>query len=543
MTSDTEQNVAAHESETTWLLSQRNDSNAATGPLEQQLATSAETSIADTTLPGTSVLIDSNHNSKYAKDDSEDASAILAHEAKRLVKSSTPVALTYLLQYSFTFINMFVLGHIGSDELAASGLINMAIIVVVYSPAIGLSAALDTYCSTAYTASRDKKLVGFHLQRGIIAVSMQFLCIAPLLWYLEDILVWLNQDLNIAMLCGRFMRVFIAGALPWMCFECVKRFLQAQEIMHASTYILVAAMPIHIFNNYLLVWSPFLGFGFLGAAVANVFTNWFMLIALIIYVRYSTARDAWGGWTIQAFTSMPQYFQLALPSMIMVCAEWWILDLLALASSYLGSTTLAAQGIAINTCSLTFQLPDGVSIAVCNRVGNLLGQARARRAKLTAWLGIAIGASIGVATLVLAILIASWWGSVYSNDKQVVACLVALMPACATFQMLDAVNSLGSGVLRSLGRQNAGALINFPSYYLVGFPFGLYLTYGGPDIGVVGLWYGIIIGVALAVLMQILIFVRTSWRNEVQKCMERVSKDSLSFANDDDDADSNALNI
>ncbi|KAJ1796511.1 ethionine resistance protein [Coemansia sp. RSA 2399] len=544
MASNAEQNPAIDEREPTRLLPQNND---ASGQAEHLLAASTNSSIAGVTVAQTPVLFDNAGNgssvlqsSKYAAADAVDSSIIFAQEAKRLVKSSTPVILTYLLTYGFTFINMFVMGHIGSDELAASGLVNMAIIVIIYSPSIGLSSALDTYCSTAFTASEDKTLVGFHLQRGLIAVSVHFLCIFPVLWYMESILIWLNQDLNIAMLCGRFMRVLILGALPWMYFECIKRFLQAQEIMHASTYILVALMPIHILNSYILVWSPMLGFGFLGAAAANVLTNWFMLGAIIVYVQRSSAREMWGGWTIQAFKSMPQYFQLALPSMIMVCAEWWILDMLAVASSYLGSTTLAAQGIAINTCSLTFQIPDGVSIAVCNRVGNLLGQARARRAKLTAWLGIAIGTFIGVVTLVIVILIARWWGSVYTNDKDVVARLVALMPACAVFQMVDAMNSLGSGVLRSLGRQNAGAVANFVSYYLIGFPLGIYLTYGRPHAGVVGLWYGIGTGVALAVSTQLLIFVRTNWRKEVQTCMDRVSRDTLSFAAvsaDDDDSE------
>ncbi|KAJ2757534.1 ethionine resistance protein [Coemansia sp. BCRC 34490] len=525
MVADSGQNkqhtAATHRSESTWLLG--DDAGA---------GTSSSAAAAEGSVLG---------SRKHAEADAASTGTIVAQEARRLVRNSTPVILSYLLQYSFTFINMYVLGQIGSDELAASGLVNMAIIVVIYSPAIGLTSALDTFCSTAFTASQDVTLVGFHLQRGIIAVTVQFMCIAPVLWFMEPILVrWLGQDPRIAMLCGSFMRVHLLGALPWMYYECVKRFLQAQEIMHVSTYILLAVTPIHVANNYLLVFSAAAGFGFLGAAAANVVTNWLMLATIVGYVRWCNrgARAAWGGgWTVHAVRSMPQYFQLALPSMIMVCAEWWILDLLALASSYLGTATLAAQGIAINTCSLTYQFPDGVSLATCNRVGNLLGQGRARRARLTAWLGVSVGVAIGVTTVGVAIAAAEWWGGVYSTDPRVVASLVALMPACAAFQMLDAVNSVASGVLRSLGRQDAGAAINSVAYYVLGFPLALYLTYGRPHAGVVGLWYGIGAGVALAVLLQMLICLRTNWRSEVRKCIDRVSQDSLVFVNDDEDED------
>ncbi|KAI9504151.1 ethionine resistance protein [Coemansia spiralis] len=504
-----EQGFGSHES--TWLLSEQNNNTDNYDDNNQYRDTNT-------------------HLDEYSTIDGTQATQILGQEAKKLAKSSMPLIVAYILQYSFNFISMLMLGHIGPDELAAAGLANVALVAIVYSPIVGLASALDTYCSTAYTASQDKTLVGFHLQRGIIAVSTQFLLITPPMWYMETILLWLNQDPRVAMLCGQFVRVQLLGAIAWMYFECVKRFLQAQGIMRAGTIILIMLLPIHIANSYLLMWSPTIGFGFLGAAAANVLTNWLVLAAIIIYTRYSRARAAWGGWTLNAFKAMPQYFRLAVPSMIMICCEWVILDLLVLAASYLGSTTLAAQSIIINTCSVTYQIPDGLSVAVCNRVGNLIGQGRARRARLAAWLSIFSGMMAGVLTLILVICIGNLWGGIYSDDEDVIACVAAIMPACAVFQMLDAMNSVGSGVLRSLGRQNAGALINFPVYYLLGFPLGLYLTYGHPHIGVLGLWYGICTGVGLAVVLQLLICIYTNWSKEVQRCMERVHKDRLSHS-------------
>ncbi|KAJ1937807.1 ethionine resistance protein [Kickxella alabastrina] len=481
--------------------------------------------------------------------DAASASTILWQEAKHMAGASTPVILTYLLQYSFGFFNLLVLGHIGADELAAAALGNMTLVVVMYSPAIGLASALDTYCSTAFTAARNKKLVGFHLQRGLIAMCVQFLTVAPALWHLERVLVWLKQDAVVSALCGQYVRAMLLGAPAWMCFECIKRFLQAQGIMHVSTCILLACLPVHLAASLMLVWSPMVGQGFLGAAYANALTNLLMLCGIVAYVQRSDVRGAWGGWTVRALYTMPQYFKLAVPSMIMVCSEWWILDLLVLAASYLGSTTLAAQSIIVNTCSLTYQVPDGLSIAVCTRVGNLIGQARSRRAKLSAWLGIVASFAVGLATLVVCLAIGSWWGRVYSDDRAIVGVVAQIMPACALFQMIDAVNSVGSGVLRSLGRQDSGALINFPAYYLVGFPLGIYLTYGAPRVGVLGLWYGICVGVALAVCLQLAICMRTRWDDEVGRCMARVLKDQTSLTgrldidvgDDDDDDDRNLL--
>jgi MATE family multidrug resistance protein len=40
-------------------------------------------------------------------------------EASLLFKYSVPLMFTYLLQYSFSLVTIFVVGHIGTDELGA----------------------------------------------------------------------------------------------------------------------------------------------------------------------------------------------------------------------------------------------------------------------------------------------------------------------------------------------------------------------------------------------------------------------------------------
>ncbi|KAJ2451180.1 ethionine resistance protein [Coemansia sp. RSA 2336] len=470
---------------------------------------------------------------EFLDEDSVSTSVIAKQEANLLVGSTIPLALAYLLQFSFNFVNILSLGHLGASELAAAALGNMTLFMLVNAPAVGLASALDTFCSTAFTAARDKTLVGFHLQRGIISVTIHLLLVLPVLLYLEPILVALHQDPEISRLCSSFVRAQLLGTLPWMYFECAKRYIQAMGHMKASTYVLLGVLPIHLANNYLLVWSPTVGFGFLGAAVANVITFWGMFLGLVAYICLSDARHAWGGWSMQALRTMPQYYSLAIPSMILICSDWAAWELMAIAASYLGSVPLAAQTIVINTCSLTYQVPAGLSIAVTNRAGNLLGQARARRSRISSFVGLLLACISGSLSSAFCLIAASWWGSVYSNDKQVIAEVAAIMPICALFQLSDALNGISGGVLRSLGRQKAGAWVNFPSYYVLGFPLGLYLTYGSPQMGVTGLWIGICVGVTVAGVGQTLICVTADYAEEVSRCMAQVNKNMYIAAESD----------
>ncbi|KAJ2894496.1 ethionine resistance protein [Coemansia aciculifera] len=465
-----------------------------------------------------------NPSGEYMELDSVPTGAVAVQEASLIVLSSIPLALSSLLQSSFHFINILSLGHLGANELAAAALANMTLFMIVNAPSVGLASALTTFCATAFTASSDKTLVGFHLQCGLIAVTVHFLLVLPIMLNIEHILLFLGQDVVIAHLCGKFVLAQLGGSIAWTYFECIKRFLQAQGHMKASTYVLLAVLPLHLVNTYLLVWSPVFGVGFLGAALANVVTFWAMLGGIIAYTWRTDARHTWGGWTKQSIFAMSQYYRLAIPSTIMTCSEWAAWELMAIAASYLGNVTLAGQSIVINTCSLTYQIPGGLIGAVSNRVGNLLGQSRARRANISANVGLALGGISGALCLAFYVSTAAWWGKLYTNDPEVIATVAVIMPICALFQFVDPMSGMSGGILRSLGRQAIGAWINIPSYYIVGLPLGLYLTYGAPSMGVVGLWIGITVAATMTSSGQSAICLATSYAREVERCIAQVNK-------------------
>ncbi|KAJ1676340.1 ethionine resistance protein, partial [Spiromyces aspiralis] len=148
---------------------------------------------------------------------------IVKEEAIWLTVSGLSMMLAYLCQDSFDFVNTVVLGHLGPKALGAASLAIATNNAIILAPAVGYAGALDTFCSTAFTASSDKRVVGFHLQRGLFAVVLHYCLTSPFLWNIEWLLVVARQGPEIARLCGQFMRIFLFGALPLMVFECLKR--------------------------------------------------------------------------------------------------------------------------------------------------------------------------------------------------------------------------------------------------------------------------------------------------------------------------------
>ncbi|GLJ22193.1 hypothetical protein SUGI_0417050 [Cryptomeria japonica] len=77
-----------------------------------------------------------------------------------------------------------------------------------------------------------------------------------------------------------------------------------------------------------------------------------------------------------------------------------------------------------------------------------------------------------------------------------------------------------TGVAIGCGWQAAVAYVNLATYYVVGLPIGVISGFKN-GIGVKGIWWGMIVGVALQTLVLIVITSRTDWKKEVQSAEER----------------------
>lgn len=83
------------------------------------------------------------------------------HESITLARTSWPLVLAFLLQYSLPIASVFTVGHLGKIELGAVLLASITANITSYAVYRGLATALDTLCAQAY-GSGHKTLVGVH---------------------------------------------------------------------------------------------------------------------------------------------------------------------------------------------------------------------------------------------------------------------------------------------------------------------------------------------------------------------------------------------
>jgi MATE family multidrug resistance protein len=242
---------------------------------------------------------------------------------------------------------------------------------------------------------------------------------------------------------------------------------------------------------------------------------WFIFLLLALYVQ-----------TVPRFKSYlvfsrlgkpdPQYFRelfrIGWPIGMSYGIEAGLFMITALMIGTLGSTQLAAHQVAIQCAAFTFMVPLGIGIATSVRVGQAVGRRDPEGARWAGYLGIMLSAAFMLCTAVLFWTVPRSIISLYldlSNpaNAEVVALAITLLGIAAFFQLFDGVQVAAAGALRGLKDTRIPMVLAFFSYWLLGLSVGYVLGFR-TGWGSVGLWWGLVVGLAAAATLLTLRFHR-----------------------------------
>lgn len=431
-------------------------------------------------------------------------------EFMALFKALVPLVTTFLLENSLSTVSVFSVGHLGATELAAVSMGSMTANITGYATIHGIATALDTMCPQAFGAKKYR-LVGVYMQKciALIAVVMLPVLIAWI-FFGYQLITLILPDKETAKLSAAYLRFIAPGIPAYIAFECGKRFLQAQGIYHISTYVLLFSAPLNLVMNIIMVRH----FGYLGAPVAVAINYWLMAIGLYVATVFCVkAKDTpsghhplvcWGGLDIKrAFSGWGNLARLAIPGFIMLEAEFLAFEILTVLASYLGTIPLAAQSIGSTMATVTYQVPFAIGIAASTRIANYLGAGLARAAKTATIVAICFGLVVSVVNFMVLYTFQVPIAKLFTNDEVVIKMVQTIMWLIALMQVSDAMNANSAGCLRGQGQTKIGGIVNLVSYYMVGIPLSIYLTFYSPWKGSLkGLWIGTTLALTIIGVVQ-----------------------------------------
>ncbi|RCV33204.1 hypothetical protein SETIT_7G064200v2 [Setaria italica] len=447
-------------------------------------------------------------------------------EVRKQLYLAGPLIVAWLLQNSVRIISLMFVGHLGELALSSASMATSFASVTGFSLLLGMASSLDTLCGQAFGA-KQHHLLGIYKQRAILVLTLVSIGLAVVWWYTGKILLLFGQDPEIAAGAGSYIRWMIPALFVYGPLQCHFRFLQAQNIVLPVMLSSGVTAVSHVLVCWLLVYK--IGLGYKGAALACAISYLINVSILSIYVRLAPAcENTRRGFSKEAFHGIPTFLRLAVPSALMVCLEWWSFEILVILSGLLPNPKLATSvlSILLNTSTLAFMIPFGLSAAISTRVSNELGAGRPQAARLATRVVMVLAIAIGILVGLAMVLVRNLWGYAYSNEAEVVKHISKMMPILAVSFLFDCLQCVLSGIARGCGWQKIGACVNLGAYYMIGIPAAFCLAFLD-HLGVMGLLLGMICALVVQMLLLLAITLCSNWEKEALKTKDRIFSSSL----------------
>ncbi|PIA60205.1 hypothetical protein AQUCO_00300009v1 [Aquilegia coerulea] len=441
-------------------------------------------------------------------------------ENKKLWYLAGPAIFTAIAQYSLGAITQVFAGHLSTLELDAVSTANMVIAGLAFGIMLGMGSALETICGQAFGA-KQLHMMGLYMQRSWIILIVMCIILLPIYICGTPILSFFGQDQEIAELAGRFAVYMIPQLFAYGINFPIQKFLQAQSKVMTMAWMSAAVLVFHVFLSWLLMIR--FQFGLVGAAISLNLSWWIVVLGQFAYIIMGYCPGAWTGFSWNAFHDLGAFARLSIASAIMLCLEFWYYMLLVVLAGRLKNAQIAVAAVSIctNLDGWEVMIFLGFNAAISVRISNELGAGRPRAAKFSILVVVITAALIGVVFLALVLALKDVYALPFTNNTEVAHEVSKLAVLFAITLFLNSVQPVLTGVAVGAGWQWLVAYINVGCYYIVGLPLGFFLG-NKMDLGVQGIWSGMLTGVVLQTLILAGITLGTNWNKEAKLADSRI---------------------
>ena len=90
-----------------------------------------------------------------------------------------------------------------------------------------------------------------------------------------------------------------------------------------------------------------------GAISALVLSNFLYPLMVIVYIKHSQIHlQTWQGWSHVSLRGWMQFLRLAIPGMVMICLDWWTLEIINFVAGTFDEITLTSNVIIIQIITM-----------------------------------------------------------------------------------------------------------------------------------------------------------------------------------------------
>lgn len=416
-----------------------------------------------------------------------------------------PVVISQLGHTLVGTSDTIVIGHFaGTVSLAAVSLAN-SIFIILMMIGIGVSYGITPLIAQhngRKNYSECGKLLSnslfINVVTGVLLFALTFFCSIYVLDHL-------NQTPEVARQAKPFLLLLGISIIPMLIFNTFKQFAEGLGFTKQAMYISIWGNVFNICMGVILVKG--FSMGVRGVGFATLADRCLMAVVMSMYVfRSANFKKYLTDFVVKNIDRLRclELLKIGAAVAMQYTFEISAFSAAAILIGTIGYHEQAAHQVAINLASMTYMMASGLSAAAAIKSGNYFGAKDHKNLRTSAISNYHIVLVFMCGTAIIFTLFNHFLPWIYTTDRIVIGIAAQLLILAALFQLFDGTQVVGLGILRGMGDVNLPTLITFIAYWVVGLPVG-YLLGLRLHFGVTGVWYGLVLGLAVS---SILLFFR-----------------------------------
>lgn len=402
-----------------------------------------------------------------------------------------------------------MVGQLGPKELAAVSLGN-SFIFIAMSLGIGFSTAITPIVAEADGAnSIEKGRSAFH--NGLFLCTLLGIMLFLMIFFAKPIISFMGQPDEVVNLAKPYLDIVAFSLIPLIMFQAYKQFADGKSETKYSMWATIIGNIVNVIINYFLIFGIWIfpQMGIVGAAIGTI-TSRIVMLAFMHYVMVKKPKFhpyfEKFSWKEISKSMIKKIINLGTPSAMQMFFEVALFTGAIWLCGMIGTTSQAANQIALSLASLTFMFAMGLSVTAMIRVGNQKGLQDYKKLRdvaisiflLATILEIIFAILFVVFHTVLPLTFLDMEQTRYLTDNlEVVEIASQLLLVAALFQISDGLQVVVLGALRGLQDVKIPMYITFVAYWIIGFPISIYLGLY-TDLKAIGVWIGLLAGLTAA---------------------------------------------
>ncbi|WP_268849270.1 MATE family efflux transporter [Flavobacterium aestivum] len=435
------------------------------------------------------------------------------------IRLAYPVILGMLGHTLIGIVDNFMVGNLGSTELAAVSLGN-SFIFLALAIGIGFSTAITPLTAEADAEKDDKKIrTTFHhglLLCAILGVSLFLLTVLS-----KQLMYFMNQPQAVVTLAAPYIDWVAFSLIPVVMYQGYKQFADGLSFTKYSMYSIILANVVHVVFNYVLIYGfwIFPKLGVIGAALGTVISRIMMVVFIHFLMKHNAVmKQYFKNFTFKEIKKsiLKKIIGLGIPSSMQMLFEVTLFTAAIWLSGTLGKNNQAANQIALILASSTFMVAMGLSVTAMIRVSHSKGVSDFKNLIIVARSIFLLAIIVEAFFALIFVVFHKFLPHLFLNMKdpaqvldnaEIIFITSKLLLVAAIFQISDGIQVVVLGALRGLQDVKIPMYITFVAYWVIGFPTSFYLG-KYTDLKAMGIWIGLLAGLTAAALFLYIRFAR-----------------------------------